>query len=647
MRYILGSLGLLLVLVAGAQSASPEPVYSLARALYDLEYYETQAQLWQAETEKDPSNTQAWQYFYAAARNYNALHGSSPYDLPTIVAELQRAIPNSFEAAYITYWHSHLFNKDYDALLRAYQREPDRTEIIHDMVHYYAIKGNLEEYRSWCTKLYETNLYGTGLLEWNYNALASVRTDGVLLTQGDNDTYPAWVLQEGRGIRQDVMVVNLYLLLAEAEYRSRVFTELDIPDNFNRPFTAALNIQVEQLLEYVLRHCRRPVHLGISTPGSQRQAFSSNLFLTGLVFEYSLQFIDNLRLIRHNYEQKFRMDHLRTPLSYDPSESVVNHMNMNYVPALSLLHDLYLDEGNEQKADQITGLALEIAQRAGKSEQVEDLFNIREELTTPGSSTNIDLRSIDKSLRQVGPDKYISAFEVSNALYQSFLQDLLDNKRFDLIKICQTYPVDWVALLPEEYRDLSPTKLFQTGHPEGEEAPVVNISYEAAILFCEWLTEVYNASDHRKKKFKAVRFRLPAEQEWMEAARFGYNFEGTPYPWGGPYYRNSKGCLLANFNPYLISQSDSVALFSPSGNPESPGEDGAFFPVSVSSYHPNRADLYNMSGNVAEMIQEEGVTKGGGWQDPAYYMQISSRNTVELPSPNVGFRIYVDVIQEF
>ncbi|MGB3340244.1 MAG: hypothetical protein WBB37_02040 [bacterium] len=50
------------------------------------------------------------------------------------------------------------------------------------------------------------------LLEYNENMLISAPPNAILLTNGDNDTYPAWYLQERRGIRQDVLVVNRSLL---------------------------------------------------------------------------------------------------------------------------------------------------------------------------------------------------------------------------------------------------------------------------------------------------------------------------------------------------------------------------------------------------------------------------------------------------
>lgn len=192
---------------------------------------------------------------------------------------------------------------------------------------------------------------------------------------------------------------------------------------------------------------------------------------------------------------------------------------------------------------------------------------------------------------------HISKYEVTNALYNIFLNDI---KSINPESVLKYTPRDSNWLLekaPLHYLHYSNASRFA-------DYPVVNISYMAAKAFCLWLNEKYQGFENRK--FREVVFSLPVEEEWELAARG--NFDLAPYPWGGPYEFNNKGQYLANYNPvrpeYVTHNAKRkfTMNYPDKDSTLSRLDDGFLFTAPVSSFHPNGYGLYNMSGNACEMI---------------------------------------------
>jgi len=258
----------------------------------------------------------------------------------------------------------------------------------------------------------------------------------------------------------------------------------------------------------------------------------------------------------------------------------------------------------------------------------------------PKQTEKFSLKQIENDLMKVDQNLYASAYEVSNLDYRTFLLE----SNTAVKAYCTLDTANW--LNPDYYAE--PLAAYYHTHQAYNNYPVVNVSHRAALEYCNWLTKKYNAWP--KRKFKKVRFRLPNEEEWEKAAKGGKTH--IQYPWGGPtlddYCKYFKAPQTA---VHFDKEQNAYVLFIKKSGPgvsdnisKDAGNMGA--PVAVNSFKPNGFGIYNICGNVAEMMEEEGISRGGGWLSAGGDVQIKSRAEYSKPQIDVGFRCFMEVIEE-
>lgn len=244
-------------------------------------------------------------------------------------------------------------------------------------------------------------------------------------------------------------------------------------------------------------------------------------------------------------------------------------------------------------------------------------------------ASQVNIKEINKSLAKVNDTLYASKYEVMHKLYREFLKELKQSNNNELLKKAQVDSTKWRI---EHYYG-EPMVIHYHAHPAYNEYLIVNVSYEGATLFCNWLSDIYNQNP--KRKYKKATFRLPTEAEWIAAAQAGD--ANANYAWKGDDLKNNRGDWMCNIKR---AKNDSMGVAGINN-------DYADVTAPSQSYWPNAFGIYNMCGNVAEMVSEKGITKGGSWKHEAEYLNINSTIPFDgSPQVFVGFRYFAEIIEK-
>jgi hypothetical protein len=188
--------------------------------------------------------------------------------------------------------------------------------------------------------------------------------------------------------------------------------------------------------------------------------------------------------------------------------------------------------------------------------------------------------------------------------------------------------------------------------------PVVGLTYEQAKEYCKWrshfVTNVYRSQYKKNVNFK---FRLPTEAEWEFAASNGLN--KIKYEYGVESVQSISFKVNTKATGFLLDKikttksaeevtKDIVQTGVISDLPFNVKRGLPYFlqfntPYYTYSFYRNDYGIYNMIGNVAELIAEKGIVKGGSFRDELSNARITMRRIYDSPTDDIGFRCICEV----
>lgn len=243
---------------------------------------------------------------------------------------------------------------------------------------------------------------------------------------------------------------------------------------------------------------------------------------------------------------------------------------------------------------------------------------------------------------------------ITNLEYKAFLADLLARNRNEDYLVCEVHTENWAKhgcnKLAGDY--------FQ--EKTYNDFPVVNISYEAAKLFCQWLEE--ETGDYIRQnnlKLKPLKIRLPYDEEWVFSAREGYAKIAFEKGYN-TIYDESAGLVNRSFTNRVelvkkhAEHVDTLYGYYATNRYGWTEKDMTdFFATGLAYYDceptdtilSERMKVLGKFGHVSEMVPQKNNNKlwlsGLSWKNKEQYQKLEQEFKTNASSPFVGFRIIV------
>lgn len=203
----------------------PEKIVSKRQIVYDKETYSELADRWKTYNSEFPSEDAYANWMYAARyagwENYESLLETGVNKYP--------ANPTLLYLKAFTKQGKEHNSESTELLKKAVELDPAFIDPWFGLAVDYMEISEVEKSKNALKKLLEENAISDEIMDYNYNVLSLLEQNAILITNGDNDTYPVWILTKSLNYRPDVVVVNRSLLNTDW-YPTYIINEEGVPE---------------------------------------------------------------------------------------------------------------------------------------------------------------------------------------------------------------------------------------------------------------------------------------------------------------------------------------------------------------------------------------------------------------------------------